>query len=350
MIVFITIWILFARPLLAAQAIAHRGLYHDVTDECVLAENSNDALYRAYDLGLPGVELDLRLDSSGEVLIAHDAISNRATVKDNYGGILNPIDVWWKLQPSKPGIYFAGHSTKYWNLTQLKAYGRNGRIVNQTDGVQKLETLDAMLGHFKDLIIDAPKFWLFLDIQDSTILRLAGALVQKYGLGGSVFLKFFATKAIDSTNSPYNGADTCYRYARDNNLNVFQTTLSVNSYLQCWADAQKAHSGNGAALMPMVSASVPSKNRLNYQLAYQAAMNWAGGNGRLKVSIITQPDAGRLSNGKCTFWVFQSNSVVAAPFDEVAQSSKTAFATGPADADFIIVDIMGDLQNLGHRW
>jgi glycerophosphoryl diester phosphodiesterase len=176
MIVFITIWILLARPLLAAQAIAHRGLYHDVTDEYAFPENSNDALYRAYDLGLPGVELDLRLDSSGEVLVVHDAISNRATVKDNYGGILNPIDVYLKSQPSEPGIHFAGHSTKYWDLTQLKAYGRNGRIINQTDGVQKLETLDAMLGHFKDLIINAPKFWLFLDIQDPTILPLAGAI------------------------------------------------------------------------------------------------------------------------------------------------------------------------------
>ena len=374
MVVFITIWILLARPLFATQAIAHRGVYHDVTDEYVLAENSNSALYRAYDLGFPGVELDLRLDSSGEVLVVHDAISNRATVKDNYGGILNPIDVYWKSQPSEPGIPFAGRSTEYWNLTQLKAYGRNGRIVNQTDGVQKLETLDAMLGHFKDLIISAPKFWLFLDIQDPTILRLAGALVQKYGLSASVLLKFFATKAIDSTNYPYNGADTCYRYARDNNLsdlqiipqindgeltyanerayiNVFQTTLSVSSYLQCWADAQKAHSGNGAGLMPMVSASVPSKNKLNYQFAYQAAleaMNWAGANGRLKISIIPNPDAGRLSNGQCTFWMFQSNSVSAAPFDQVAQSTKTAFATGPAVADYIIIDIMGDVQN--HEW
>ena len=77
-------------------------------------------------------------------------------------------------------------------------------------------------------------------------------------------------------------------------------------------------------------------------------MNWAGANGRLKISIIPNPDAGRLSNGQCTFWIFQSNSVSAAPFDQVAQTSKTAFATGPANADYIIIDIMGDIQN--HEW
>lgn len=226
MIVFITVWILLIRPLLATQAIAHRGLYHDVADKYSYAENSLNALQRAYELGLPGVELNLRLDSNGEVLVVHDMISNRATVKDNSDGILNPIDVYWKSQPSKPAISFASHSTEYWNHTQLKVYGRNGRIVNQPDGVQKLETLDAMLDHFKNL--NAPKFWLFLDIQDPTILRSAGALVKKHRLDKLVFLKFFASKAIDSTTYHYNGANICYQYARWNNLAGLQIVPQIN--------------------------------------------------------------------------------------------------------------------------
>jgi glycerophosphoryl diester phosphodiesterase len=371
MIMFIIVWILLARPLLAWLAIAHRGLYHDVADNHALAENSVDALYRAYDLGLLGVEFDLRLDSSGEVLVVHDAISNRATVNDSYSGKLNPIDVALKSQPSVPAIHFADHSTKSWDRTPLKAYGLNGGIVHQTDGIQRLETLDAMLAHFKNL--NAPNFWLILDIQNPTILRLAGALVQKYNLSTLVFLKFFATKAINSEDYYYggNGFDICNRYALDNNLSglniipqindgeltyangraylkVFHTTLAIQDYLQCWADAQRAYSGNGAALLLMVSASVPSKNKKNYKIAYQAAldaMNWAKANDRQKMSIVPNPDAGRLINGQCTFWMFQSEFVNAVRFDQVARSSKFEFATGPANADYIVVDLMGDFQN-----
>jgi hypothetical protein len=366
MIVFITVWILLARPLLAWQNVAHRGLYHDATDKYAIPENCLDALYRAYDLGLPGVELDLRLASSGEILVTHDLISNRATIIDNDDGKFNPIDVALNLQPSVPAIPFTSQSSDYWNLTPLKAYGRNGSIVNQPDGVSKLETLDAMLAHFKSL--NAPNFWLFLDIVDPTILRLAGGLVKEYGLDNLVFLKFFVVKAINSTNYSYTGFDTCAQYARENNLsdlqvipqindgeltigqngvayiNVFQTTLAIADYLQCWADAQRAYSGNGAALMPMVSASVPSRETKNFQPAYQAALTaltWAGANGRQKMSITTNPDAGRLVNGQCTFWRFQQDNVKAAPFSQVMQDSKLSFAQA-ANADYVVVDLMGD--------
>jgi len=354
------------QPISAYQTIAHRGLFHDVNDKNALAENSVDALYRAAALGLPGVEFDLRLSSDNQVMITHDIQSNRATVVDNHGRDLNSIDVSLNLQPAVDAIFINSRTSRTWSGTGLKTFGRNGRTI-QPDGAQKMETLDAMLSHFKNL--NQPNFWLILDIQDPVILSRAGSLVKKYNLGSSVFLKFFATKAINSEGVTYNGNDTCYRYARENNLdglqiilqfndgelaisgqsytiNVFNTQLTVQAYLTCWADAQKAHAGNGAALMPIVSASVTANNDVAY-LAAQAIFAWARSEGRKTMSILPNPDAGRNINGQCTLWTYQSGSVKAMSFDESARKWKQLFV-GLEKPDYVVLDLMGDLGN--RRW
>ncbi|TIA40494.1 pectin lyase-like protein [Aureobasidium pullulans] len=151
---------------------------------------------------------------------------------------------------------------------------------------------------------------------------IAAAAVNAHDLSRTVFLKFFATKAINSKGIKYNGANTCYQYARKNHLsdlqiipqindgelhfegeiaylNVFNTKLSVREYLQCWADAQKAHSGNGAALMPIVSASVPANNEVAFNTA-RDTLAWAKSAGRKTMSILPNPDAGRIINTQCT--------------------------------------------------
>lgn len=164
-------------------------------------------MYRAEALGLPGVEFDLRLSSDNQVLVFHDMISNRATSNDNYGGRLDAVDVSLNLQPPVAPILVKSRPANSWIGTGLKAFGRKRRIV-PADGAQKLETLDSMLSHFKNL--NNPNFWLILDIQDPVIFSRAAAAVNAHGLSRTVFLKFFATKAINSKGIKYNGANTCY--------------------------------------------------------------------------------------------------------------------------------------------
>ncbi|TIA08298.1 hypothetical protein D6C81_09146 [Aureobasidium pullulans] len=321
--------VILVKPLFAYQTIAHRGLFHDVNDHNALAENSVNAMYRAEALGPPSVEFDLRLSSDNQVLVFHDMISNRATSNDNYGGRLDAVDV-----SSHPAILVKSRPANSWIGTGLKSFGRNGRIV-LADGAQKLETLDSMLSHFENL--NNLNFWLILDIHDPGI--------------------------------KYNGANTCYQYARKNHLsdlqiipqindgelhfegktaylNVFNTKLSVREYLQCWADAQKAHSGNGAALMPIVSASVPANNEIASNTA-RDTLAWAKSAGRKTMSILPNPDAGRIINTQCTLWTYQSGSVKAARFDESARKTKLAFVE-IAKPDYVVLDLMGDLAN--RRW
>ncbi|THX41411.1 hypothetical protein D6D10_02747 [Aureobasidium pullulans] len=338
--------VILVKPLFAYQTIAHRGLFHDVNDHNALAGNSVNAMYRAEALGPPSVEFDLRLSSDNQVLVFHDMISNRATSNDNYGGRLDAVDVG-----SHPAILVKSRPANSWIGTGLKSFGRNGRIV-LADGAQKLETLDSMLSHFKNL--NNPNFWLILDIQDPVIFSRAAAAVNAHGLSRTVFLKFFATKAINSKGIKYNGANTCYQYARKNHLsdlqiipqindgelhfegeiaylNVFNTKLSVREYLQCWADAQKAHSGNGAALMPIVSASVPANNEVAFNTA-RDTLAWAKSAGRKTMSILPNPDAGRIINTQCTF-------VKAARFDESARKAKLAFVE-IAKPDYVVLDFV----------
>lgn len=357
--------LLFSQPAHAYQSVAHRGLFHDRNDNYNLAENSVDALFRAQTFGLPGAELDLRLSEDGQVLVFHDQIANRATTIDNDGGRLNPIDVSLNTQPVVGAININSMTAGFWNGKELKTYGRNGQIV-RPDGVQKLDTLDAMLAHFKNL--NSPTFRLYLDIQDPTILRISGTLVKKHQLDDKVFLKFFSTKAINSANYKYAGAATCHQYAQDNNLSglqivpqindgeltieggkafisVFQTKLTVSDYLSCWAAAQQGF-GNTAARISMVSASVPYNNMVAYNAAKEA-LDWAKSHGRQTMSILPNPDAGRTISGSCRFWTFQSNNVKAALFDDNARKTKLAFAE-IEKPDFVVVDLMGDLQT--HTW
>lgn len=359
-------FVAFACPILAYQTIAHRGLFHDVNDKFAFAENSVDALYRAADLGLPGVEFDLRLSLDNQIMVTHDIQSNRATVVDNDSGKLNSIDVALNIQPAVDPIFIKSRRASSWIGTGLKTFGRNGKIV-QPDGAQRMETLDAMLSHFQNL--NKPNFWLILDIQDPVILSGAGALVKKYGLSSTVFLKFFATKAINSQGITYNGDNTCYQYALSNNLqglqiipqfndgeltisgnsytiNVFNTQLTVEAYLNCWANTQRAHAGNGAALMPLVSASVPANNAVAYKAA-QAVFAWAKSNGRKTMSILPNPDAGRIIGTQCTLWTYQSGNVKAAAFDDAARKSKLFFVE-TEQPDYVVADLMGDLGN--RRW
>ncbi|THW92229.1 hypothetical protein D6D15_03320 [Aureobasidium pullulans] len=289
--------VILVEPLFAYQTIAHRGIFHDVKDHNALAENSVNAMYRAEALGLPGVEFDLRLSSDNQVLVFHDMISNRATSTDNYGGRLDAVDVSLNLQPPVAPILVKSRPANSWIGTGLKAFGRNGRIV-PADGAQKLETLDSMLSHFKNL--NNPNFWLILDIQDPVIFSRAAAAVNAH----------------------------------------------VREYLQCWADAQKAHSGNGAALMPIVSASVPANNEVAFNTA-RDTLAWAKSAGRKTMSILPNPDAGRIINTQCTLWTYQSGSVKAARLDESARKAKLAFVE-IAKPDYVVLDLMGDLGN--RRW
>jgi hypothetical protein len=71
-------------------------------------------------------------------------------------------------------------------------------------------------------------------------------------------------------------------------------------------------------------------------------MNWAKANGRLKMSIVPNPDAGRKIN-TCTLWKWEGSGK-ATQFDTKARESKFKFATGPANADFIIIDLMCEVM------
>lgn len=200
-------------PVFGWQPIAHRGVFHDVDDRQANSENTVGALYRADDLKMPGVELDLRLSSDGVVMVTHDVLSNRATTVDNYDGRLNSVRVALGAQPSVAGIRIDSRTGNQWNHTPLKIYGRNSQLVS--DGTQKMETLDEMLGHFSDLIAGngGRPFFLVLDIQNPEIFEKAADLVRSHRLQNSVYLKFFATSAIDSSSYRYQGAKTCAAYA-----------------------------------------------------------------------------------------------------------------------------------------
>lgn len=131
----------------------------------------------------------------------------------------------------------------------------------------------------------------------------------------------------------------------DVGLNVFQTRLSTDHYLQCWADAEAQHPD--AAKMPIVSASVPADN-IRATNAAQAVIEWARAHGRKTMTIIPNPDAGRLISGKCQLFSFQSDAVAAVSFNMAARQAKASFAYH-VDPDYIVWDVMGDyLHNKYH--
>lgn len=351
----------------AWKPIAHRGVFHDIDDRQANAENTVGALYRANALNMPGVELDLRLASDGTVLVTHDVLTNRATVVDNYDGKLNSVYVAMKRQPAVAGINIDSRSGPGWNHTPLKIYGRNSKFVG--DGAQKMETLDEMLDHYKDLIAGngGRQFDLFLDIQSPDIFTRAASAVRNKGLQDSVYLKFFATKAIDSSSYIYRSPETCASYAHYEGLtglkiipqinngeitnvngkpmiSVFNTKLSIEDYLNCWSEAQ-SHYRNVAAQMTHVSASVAANDQVAYEGAREA-IHWGWSNGRETMSILPNPDAGYISNRQCTLWSFQSNNVAAAPFNQDARKAKQAFIDRMGNKiDYVVVDTMGDVGN-----
>lgn len=358
----------------ASHLIAHRGIFHDATDQWNLPENSFFAIQRAYDMGLKGVELDLRLSSDGQVLVTHDLIANRTTHDDLAGGNYNPIDgargAW---VPGANWISFS--NANHWQNTKLKVYGRNGNLVNAPDGdfSSYMQTLDGLLRYLnanRGDILHSNNFMIILDIQDPTILSKAGQIVQNWGARNSIYLKFFASKALFN-DYRYNGADTCFTYARHNHLSglkiipqindgeltayssdpdaenddagiaAFQTWMSIPTYLQCWADAQAQH-GNNAAQMPIVSASVPWNNASATKGAWEA-INWARHNGRQTMSIVPNPDAGRREGRSCTYYTRQSTNPRAAGFNFNARQAKQHFVDS-VRPDYIIIDIMGDMN------
>lgn len=353
----------------AYDVIAHRGVYHDVDTNQTLAENSYYAVVRAYDLGLHGIELDLRLDASDNLLVVHDMISNRATEADNGGGVMNAIDVALNIQPAPSTIHFAAHASSFWGGVRLKNYGRDGKLVHNssvTGDVAHIQSLYSLLNNLKNFraqILNDPDFMVVLDIQDPLILKLAADQIKNFGVGNHFYLKFFARKALYNTPEyQYNGADTCYVYAKNNNLtglkiipqvndgeldinedddaglDVFQTRLSTDHYLQCWADAEAQHAD--AAKMPIVSASVPADNP-RATTAAQAVIAWARTHGRKTMTIVPNPDAGRLISDKCQLFSFQSNAVGAVSFNMSARQAKANFAYR-VDPDYVVWDVMGD--------
>ena len=363
----------------ASHLVAHRGIFHDATDRWNLPENSFDAVQRAYDMGLKGVELDLRLSSDGQVLVTHDQIANRTTRDDFAGGNYNPID--GALGGSVPGAHWVNsNDAHHWQGTKLKVYGRNGNLVQYgTDGdfSSYMQTLDSFLSYLNanrgDILRDK-NFMIVLDIQDPNILSKAGQIVQnwgRYGAKDSVYLKFFASKGLFN-DTRYNGADTCYTYARYNHLSglkiipqindgeltayssdpqaenddagiaAFQTWLSIPTFLQCWADAEAQHADSTSAKMPVVSASVPWNNAWATKGAWEA-INWARQNHRQTMSIVPNPDAGRRKGGSCKYYTWQSTDPRAAGFNFNARQAKQDFVD-KANPDYVIIDIMGDMN------
>lgn len=350
----------------AQSVIAHRGVFHDVNDANQLPENTAQSVERAANLGLAGVELDLRLASDGDVMVTHDVISNRTTTDDNDAGMLNPVQVTLGNQRAVPAIAVSSADSVFWSSAILKAYGVNARLLTNGAG-GTMTDLSSMLTTLKDRGVFAAtgRFVVILDIQDPNIFAKAATIVTREGLEGSVYLKFFAKKALFS-NYTYSGPATCAQYMKDHALadarleiipqindgeldidendnagvSVWGTTLSIPAYLSCWATARTQNPG--LAYMPIVSASVPEDNTGATNGAQQA-FAWAGANQRNTMSIVPNPDAGVTSGSGCLVYSFSSNSVAAFGFNLGARTSKAALAANNA-VTYIIYDVMGDLN------
>ena len=354
----------------AFDVIAHRGVFHDVNDSKALPENSFGALTRAYDLGIKGVELDLRLDASGGVIVTHDMITNRATKKDGASGAMNPVEIALNLQKAPSPIWFNTIRPSQLDELYLKIYGRNGKLLSNfsPDTASTVLELRDMLSRVKSRRPDIASnryFMIILDVQDNRILTAAASIVRSLQMTNNVYLKFFASKALSNeARYAYNGADTCYNYAKmnnlsyvkiipqindgeldiydDNNLGVyaFGRTLPIDTYLQCWADAQAQH--GDAAQMPIVSASVPAQDIRATAGALQA-INWAQSHGRKTMTIVPNPDAGRKISGTCRLFSFQSTRVGAVSFSMEARKAKADFAANSrVRPDYIVWDVMGN--------
>jgi hypothetical protein len=368
--------VLSSRAASAYEVIAHRGVFHDIKDTYALPENSYASVTRAYDLGLKGVELDLRLDASGNVVVTHDMIMNRTTKNDGNSGVMNPIDIALNIQSAPSAIWFDTVRPSQWSRAFLKIYGRDGKLfntysINSNSLVTELRDMLSRIKANRSDIASNRNFMIVLDVQDSRILTAAGSIIKDLQMTNNVYLEFFASKAIsnDAIYS-YNGSDTCYNYAKrnnlsyvkiipqindgeldiydDNNLGVyaFGRTLPIDTYLQCWADAQTQHAD--AAQMPIVSASVPAQD-IRATAGARQAIRWAQSHSCKTMTIVPNPDAGRRINGTCRLFSFQSTKVGAVSFNMDARKAKTEFASDPAvNPDFIVWDVMGNAE--AKRW
>jgi len=355
---------------LATATIAHRGVYHDMTNYNNIPENSYYAVTRAKDMGFAGVELDLRLALDNTVLVTHDRISNRTTRDDGGNGWYNPIDGINGGAWRHPAWFQNGD---HWKKTLLKVYARDGVLdrdqVHEWDPAFYMQSLDSMFKMLDDHRQDALRnknFKIILDIQDPVVFHYAANIVKQFGVQEFVYLKFFVSNALYE-NLSYNGADTCYVYAKQNNLtglklipqindgemdqdenddaniSAFKTRLSIGAYLDCWADASRQH--GDAPTIPIVSASVPLDKPWAKDGA-RAAIDWARKHGRQTMSIVPNPDAGRWSGKLCVAYVFQATDVKAALFRDDVRAAKQTFVN-EVKPDYVISDVMGDVAH-GH--
>ncbi|KQQ45890.1 hypothetical protein ASF61_19810 [Duganella sp. Leaf126] len=353
----------------ATATIAHRGVYHDISNYSNLPENSYYAVTRAKDMGFAGVELDLRLASDGTVMVTHDKIANRSTRDDGGNGWYNPID---GMNSQAPGaIWINTKNSGHWKNTLLKVYAKDGVLdreqVHDWDQAFYMQSLDSMLqmlsDHRRD-VLHNNNFKIILDIQDPDVFHLAADVVKYFGVQDTVYLKFFVSNGLYK-NLRYDGADTCYVYAKENNLtglklipqindgemdqdeddnaniSAFQTRLTIGAYLDCWANASRQH--GDAPTVPIVSASVPL-NKPWAKDGAREAINWARSHGRQTMSIVPNPDAGRISSGLCVAYTFQSTNVKAALFRDDVRAAKQTFVD-EVRPDYVISDVMGDIAH-----
>lgn len=347
------------------ELIAHRGVFHDQQTAYNTAENSLDAMVHAMAMrGVNGVEVDIRVSKDGVLFAFHDPNLNALTEKDNAGGTLNWVNVALKTREAPKAIPFSSLPAEDLVGTPLKIYGRGGYIVNRESASDPgLVTLEKLLETLKPA---NAQFTIMLDVQAPFIADKSAALIRRMGLQHQVRIKFWATLAIDPKFTGYNGADTCYRYARahgwggiqiipeinevnlvkgTDKLRVFGTTLSVGEYLDCWANAQKDHSGNGAAFMESVSAMYGNDVNPPTEAAANQAFDWAEKNGRKKVSVVVLPDACTFAVGRRggrRFWrVDKGVGGFRQPEDQVTR--RLAFCDKRADQ--CVIDVMGDFAN-----
>lgn len=353
------------RPAISWELIAHRGVFHDQQVRYNTAENSLDAMVHAMSMrGVNGVEVDVRVSKDGVLFAFHDAALNAQTEKDNAGGTLNWVNVALKTRKAPRAIPFSSLPAKDLVTTPLKIYGRGGYIVNRESASSPgLVTLEKLLETLKPA---NAQFTIMLDVQAPFVADKCAELIRRMGLQHQVHVKFWAALAIDPKFTGYNGADTCYRYARAHGwggikiipeinevnlkkntdlLHVFGTDLTVGEYLDCWANAQKDHSGNGAALMDIVSAMYGRLPNPHAEATANQAFDWAEKNGRKKLSVVVMPDACTFAIGRHggrRFWRVDGGvGGSRQPADEVTR--RIAFCD--KRADMCVQDVMGDYAN-----
>ncbi|CZT19265.1 uncharacterized protein RCC_05111 [Ramularia collo-cygni] len=352
---------------LAWKTIAHRGLSRDASDKYALAENTAAAMQRAAEFGLPGVELDIRSTSDGTPIVTHDYHGSQETIMDGSDGLSNPIDIALANQTAQRRIKYSTLPYWFWNQKPLKVYGRGGRII-QSAVEQKLESLEDMLGHLRDL--GKPDFKLFLDIQSPLVFRTSAALVKKHKMEDQVLLKFFAKRALDSNKYNYTGPETCVHIAQQEGfqdlqiipqfndgemtvsneevfIDVLDTRLSIPQYLNCWHVASNA----SIIRMPMVATSVPRSIPSNTPFTDAAvqALTWASSHDLQRMAIGPNPSVGRFIGSTCTYYKFAAGKLKAKVFDRAAQNAKLYFARRMLrEEDFLVGDAMGDVEN--RRW